>query len=199
MSLSSRSAALPLIVVLVLTLAGGAAGFLAASLGQKRYEATGTYVVVPSQTITETEAIVRSFDSLQAQGIIPTLLELYRSTSIHREVAGSLGITPAQLNDDYGVTADVLSNSNTVEITVTGPNADLVGDFAAALGTQGAQRFESMYRIYDVTTLDQPATPTKAAGAGNLQLAVVGAFIGLLLGLGAAAYQLRHRFRPAKA
>ena len=192
--MSSRNSALrAFLLVVVLAIAGGVAGFTAASVSPREYQATGTYVVVPSPTITETEAIVRSFDSLQAQGIIPTLLELYRSTSIHREVAGSVGIEDAALEDEYTVTADVLSNSNTVEITVTGPDPELVAAFAERLGSQGAQRFESMYRIYEVSTLDEPTLPKDPAGPGPVQLAVVGGFVGLLLGLALAGFSLRRR------
>lgn len=173
-------------LIAVLATLGLLTGILGGLLTPSSYRSSGSYVVVPRSTITNPETIVRSFDSLQSQGIIPTLLQLYRSESTKNAAGPGAGLSADTLRS-YEVTADVLAQSNTVELNVTGPDATKAARLAAGIGDRGGQQFERLYKIYDVTPLDTPSPPDDSESPSAVYLGIIGGLLGGLLGLGLAA------------
>lgn len=60
------------------------------------YEAGGTCIIGPSLDLESPETIVRAFDSLQGQGIVPTLVKLLSSQAITVHVSRPIGLGLAQ-------------------------------------------------------------------------------------------------------
>lgn len=162
------------IVVLTTVLAAAAATYYS-STAPDRFEARGTYVIGPSDALTEPDSIVRSFDSLQSQGIVPTLVELLASTSIAEEVGEPLGLDRTAL-ENYEIRAGVLSNSNTLELSAVGPDPELTAALTAGIGRSASTVFEDLYSVYQIRPLDVPVAPDDRASPNprrNLLLAVL--------------------------
>lgn len=156
-----------------------------------QYESSGTYVIGPAANLTSPETIVRSFDSLQGQGIVPTLVELLSSRTIAARVGQPLGLSIDEL-DQYTVRANVLSASNTLQLTVVGPDPALSAGLAAGVGREASSVFERLYGVYQIEQLDVPRAP-EAPISPDL---VRNCLLALLLGLsaGGALSVLRHRY-----
>jgi len=148
-----------------------------------RYESAGTYVIGPSKTITEPETIIRSFDSLQGQGIVPTLVELLSSSAIAGRVGTGLGLDRRSL-DRYDVKASVLSSSNTLELAVTGPDPKLTAELASGIGTEASSVFEGLYSVYDIEPLDAPIPPLKPTSPDPVRNLTLAALLGFTAGVG---------------
>jgi uncharacterized protein involved in exopolysaccharide biosynthesis len=179
-------------LVLLATVAavGGAIGVTSTTV--PLYEARGTYVIGPSDSLEEPEAIVRSFDSLQGQGIVPTLVELLSSETIAANVGRRIGLDPAAL-ERYEVRANVLSSSNTLELTVVGPDAEQTRAMAEGIGTASSTLFEGLYSVYQIVPLDVPEVPQDPVSPDPARNLVVGAMLGLTGGVGLALLAARVR------
>lgn len=149
------------------------------------YEARGTYIIGPSDALQEPESIVRSFDSLQGQGIVPTLVELLSSRSIAETVGRRLDLDPTQVAE-FEVRANVLSSSNTLELTVIGPDAEASARLADGVGSEASAVFESLYTVYQIQPLDTPTAPDEPFSPDPVRNVVLGALLGLTLGTGLA-------------
>jgi len=154
------------------------------------YEARGTYVIGPSEDLTEPETIVRSFDSLQGQGIVPTLVELLSSRATERRVGERIGLTSGQL-EGYDVRANVLSSSNTLELTVRGPDARLTRLLAAGIGRQASSTFEGLYSVYQIVPLDEPEQPEQPVSPSLVRNLLLSIVLGVTAGTALAVWRLR--------
>lgn len=163
-----------------------------------RYAAAGTYVVGPASEITEPETIIRSFDSLQGQGIVPTLVELLSSETIARRVGAPLGLDRRAI-EQYDVKASVLSASNTLELAVTGPDPVLTARLAGGIGTEASRVFEGLYSVYEIEPLDVPTAPDDKASPSLPRNLVLAALLGLTAGTGVVVLLHREAVRRRRA
>lgn len=186
-----------LILLVTVAAVGGAIGV--STTTTPLYEARGTYIIGPSDALEQPEAIVRSFDSLQGQGIVPTLVELLSSKSIAETVGRRLDLDPTQVAE-FEVRANVLSSSNTLELTVIGPDAEASARLADGVGSEASAVFESLYSVYQIRPLDTPTAPEEAFSPDPVRNVVLGALLGLTLGTGLAFLAARNReTRPRAA
>ncbi len=186
-----------LILLVTVAAVGGAIGVTTTTT--PLYEARGTYIIGPSDALEQPEAIVRSFDSLQGQGIVPTLVELLSSKSIAETVGRRLDLDPTQVAE-FEVRANVLSSSNTLELTVIGPDAEASARLADGVGSDASAVFESLYSVYQIRPLDTPTAPEEAFSPDPVRNVVLGALLGLTLGTGLAFLAARNReTRPRAA
>ncbi len=180
----------PLILLVTVAAVGGAIGVTTTTT--PLYEARGTYIIGPSDALKQPEAIVRSFDSLQGQGIVPTMVELLSSKSIAETVGRRLDLDPTQVAE-FEVRANVLSASNTLELTVIGPDAEASARLADGVGSDASAVFESLYSVYQIRPLDTPTAPEEAFSPNPVRNVVLGALLGLTLGTGLAFLAARNR------
>ena len=173
------------LIVLVTSLAVLSA-LLYTSIATPTYSARGTYVIGPSDDITEPDTIVRTFDSLQGQGIVPTLVELLSSKATASRVGERIGLSEAQL-DAYDVRANVLSSSNTLELTVRGPDARQTSRLASGIGRDAASTFEGLYSVYQIVPLDEPEQADEPTSPNPVRNVVLSLLLGLTAGTGLAA------------
>lgn len=177
------------IVLLAVLLAVGAS--LAYTINSPdRYQSRGTYVIGPAADLTQPEIIVRSFDSLQGQGIVPTLVELLSSDSIAAEVGAGIGLDSTQL-EDYSVQASVLSSSNTLELAVLGADRQATAELARGVGTRASAVFEDLYSVYQIRELDEPQVAEDRYSPQPLRNAVLAVLLGLTAGVAIAALRAR--------
>jgi capsular polysaccharide biosynthesis protein len=162
------------------------------------YRSSGTYVIGPAATLATADNVVRSFESLQALGIVPTLVELFHSRAVALGASSEVGVSQADLAQ-YQVDAAVLSGSTTLEVTVTGPNAPTAARLAGAIGDAAARRFEHIYPIYAITPLDAPLAATSPLGPHPARYATIALFLGLLVGVGLALLRAKMIATPALA
>lgn len=179
-----------LILLVTVSAVGGAIGVTATSI--PLYQARGTYVIGPSESLEQPDSIVRSFDSLQGQGIVPTLVELLSSKSIAETVGRRMDLDPAQV-DKFEVRASVLSSSNTLELTVIGPDAEASARLAAGVGSEASAVFEGLYSVYQIVPLDTPSVPDEPFSPNPVRNVVLGALLGLTVGTGLAVVAARGR------
>lgn len=178
------------LVLLVGTMAVLAA-IVATSQAVPKYRAEGTYVIGPSTDLTEPETIVRSFDSLQGQGIVPTLVELLSSKTLAARVAEPLGVSRSELKA-YEVRANVLSSSNTLQLTVVGPDPEATAQLATGIGREASAVFERLYTVYQIEPLDIPRTPEKPSSPSLTRNSVLALILGLSAGGALAVLRTRY-------
>lgn len=175
-------------VIALLAALGGTAAYAVARSIPERFRAEATYVIGPSTQLDDPDSIVRSFDSLQRQGIVPTFVEMLRSAELIRRTTDELGIDEVAARR-YDVAAAVLAESNTLTLSVEGEDRDVVAPFATALGARAVALFETTYSVYEVTPLDRPVRPDERANASPFRLVVLAMALGG--GLGVLAVVLR--------
>ncbi len=179
-----------LVLLVTVAAAGGAIGVT--STTTPLYEARGTYVIGPSDALEEPETIVRSFDSLQGQGIVPTLVELLSSRTIATTVGTLVGLDPAEV-ERYEVRASVLSSSNTLELVVIGPDAEATRRLADGIGREASNRFEGLYSVYQIVPLDVPRLPEEPTSPDPVRNLALGILLGLTVGTVLAVLLARAR------
>jgi len=172
-------------IVVVAVVAAAGAALLLASQQETRYQSVATYVVSPSQgepaAVTES---VRTLDPARARALVATYVEILTSTAVQDEAAGAYGLST--FPEEYEVTAVVAPEAYVAELRVVGPQPDDAAALAEAIGGEASARFVGLYQIYDVVELDPASVPDEPIGRGLLETVLLGAALGLVVGLGIA-------------
>jgi hypothetical protein len=151
-----------------------------------QYQVAFSYAIGPGNQ--PASAYSTLLEALDKRSVPSTLAEIVSSELVQAQAAQSSHTTRGTMT----VAAVVVTNSNVVNVTITGH--DLVADRAYASALQAASRatFEKLYSLYDLESLRDPTTATAVSRhlATGLVLAVFGgALIGYLLAL--TAYTIR--------
>jgi capsular polysaccharide biosynthesis protein len=144
------------------------------------YRASGTYVVRPR--LDQTGQIdVRAIEALIKGVEIPaTYASIARSDVVRERGKEALGRDAKKSGLSVG--AEVITGTNTVEISAHAPDAQTAHDFALAIGTETAEYIDALNDTYRLELLDPPRVPTEPVDVKrNLTLAI-GAVFGLVLG-----------------
>lgn len=157
-----------------------------------RYRASATLIVAPDPTLTEPNDIVRAFESLVSAGVVSNHAEILLSESVQQEAATDLDLTN-DTQEAYEIDVAVLPESTVLEVIVRGPDAATAAGLADRVAIAGAERFETLYRIFRVDTLQGAAVPTERDAPRpirNIGLALV---MGAVLGSGVALLHEQYR------
>lgn len=151
-------------------------------LATPQYQATASFIITPSATLTVGRDVVNSLDTLDRRSIVATYAEIMNSQRIFTDAQLLLQLEEGAL-DDYKVLAVVLPESSVLELDVSGPDPKMVAELANAIGYQTVKFSRSFNQVYDLNFLDTAAAPdpTKPVSPQPLRDA------GLALLLGAAA------------
>lgn len=112
-----------------------------------------------------------------------TYVEIASSRGVKQEAKD---LTGADSLTDYKISSKVVAGTNVLEITVEGPDPELVRDLANAVGQTTIERVSFENSLYVLSVLDEailPQTPIRPVVSRNLGL---GAVFGLVLGAGLA-------------
>jgi diguanylate cyclase (GGDEF)-like protein len=152
----------------------------------KVYQSTATFVVKLSQPITDPNQSTSAVDILSRRTeIATTFAEAAMSNKVRDLARTSIGLDNGALSG-VNVNAQLVSGTNILEIDVTGPDPDLTRTFANAIGGQTVQFASQLYDAFSLDPLDTATTP-RSPIKPNITLNLgIGAFLGLILGIGAA-------------
>lgn len=171
------------------------------------YRATTTLVVGPNESLKSTREVVDSLNTLDRRSVVATFARLPSSRAVRARAAQQLQLPEAQL-EPYEVKTAVVPDTNVLEVSVEGPGARAAAALADAVADQTTLYTREFYNIYGMKVLDRAQEPTEPVGPGLSRSMLVGAVLGLLIGLGVAAlfdYMRRTRHervgqpRPAPA
>lgn len=159
------------------------------------YRSSARVVVGPSERITNAREVMEVYNTLDRRSVVATLSKMALSEPV--VVAVSAEIPEART---YETNCVVVPDTNILEITVTGPNADTAATVANSTARHTIPFAAQMYDSFELKMMDsggearitRPVLPRNlAAGAG------LGLITGLLLAYLAAFFSARRR-RPTE-
>lgn len=157
------------------------------------YQTAAQFLVSPSSEVeADAGTTVYSLDTLDGRSIVTTYAEVTQSLRAFRETAVALGIDPGPPSD-YTASAMVLPESNVVQLTVVGPDPQLVSQLANGMGQRAIDYVNSVYHVFVMTFLNDAPVPTKPISPRPLVSAGIAIVLGLAIGAGLAI--LREQLR----
>ena len=165
------------------------------------YRATTTLVVGPNETLKTPREVVDSLNTLDRRSVVATFAKLPSSRTVRERAQAQLQLAEAQLTP-YEVRTVVVPDTNVLEVSAEGPDPQLAASFADAVAQQTLLYTREFYNIYGMKVLDRSQVPTAPVGPGLSRTLLVGAVLGLLIGVGVASlfdYLRRSRREPADA
>lgn len=167
-------------VILLAALVAVAASLGLSYLATPQYQATASFIITPSATLTVGRDVVNSLDTLDRRSIVATFAEVMNSRRIVTDAAASVGVNETML-EDYEILAVVLPESSVLELDISGPDPKLAADLANAIGAEAITFSRGFNQVYDLNFLDTAIVPEDPFSPQPLRDA------GLALLLGAAA------------
>lgn len=166
-------------IVLIAIVAGGLGAYLVSTTGSATYESSATVALVPQPDVVGVEEM---FEVTKALGVdqVTTVGELFETDSNLRTAANTLGMDPDMAASRYDVVAAGSLQGLTVGLLVTGPDAMVASDLAAALPVIVSEQYTGMYPGLGVDIIDTPAgEPGRPIESGSFVI-----LVGVLIGLG---------------
>jgi capsular polysaccharide biosynthesis protein len=168
----------------------------------KVYESAGTFVVGPRAV--NDEASVRAFDTLSRGEAINATYASIASSDLVRARAEAR-VDPSIETDGLEVSAEVLTGTNILEISVRGLDPEAVRELAVAVSQEAVSYVSASDEGYKLSLLDEPRLNRSPVAPNKPLIIATGVFFGALLGLGLAfvieylAAQLGNSSRRATA
>ena len=153
---------------------------------QPVYTARTTFVARLNQEFIDNKGNASALDVLSRRTeIATTFSEVAKSRRIKFYAAERLGLS---LDDRKNLTVDsrLLAGTNIIEISTEGYNPKLVSDFTNSLGAATIDYVNSLYEAFELIPLDEAIAPTAPSRPNKLFNYILGAIVGLSLGLGLA-------------
>lgn len=168
------------IALIVFAVTFGAVAFLSFSQ-DSYYESSNTFVVRPR--VVESSDVIRAIDTL-ARGveINATYAAIARSEQI--QARAEQHFDPDEIPDVNSVSAQVLTGTNIIEISVTGPEPDSVQAMAQAVGEETVAFVEDLGDIFQLQPLDAARLPRQPAGPNRLLTLIIGFVVATSLAVG---------------
>jgi len=169
-------------IVLLTTLTALAVALAISYLAIPQYTALARFIVNPSGMLTTGNEVISSLDTLNNQSIMATYAAIMNSSRVYNETLAFMKFQPDALKD-YTYKAEVLTNSNIIELSVTGPNPEMAAKIANALGNQTINFTNRLNQVFSVEFLDiamPPVLPTSPKPILNVSLALM---LGLVFGI----------------
>ncbi|HLM56408.1 MAG TPA: hypothetical protein VK422_09865 [Pyrinomonadaceae bacterium] len=156
------------------------------SLRAPTYRTTTTLVVGPNESLKTPREVVDSLNTLDRRSVVATFAKLPSSRTVRERAQGQLQLNEAQLKP-YEVRTVVVPDTNVLEVSVEGPDPRTAAALADAVAQQTTQYTREFYDIYGMKVLDRAQEPTERVGPGLSRTLLVGAVLGLLIGVGVAS------------
>ncbi len=153
------------------------------------YQSSGTYVVRP-RTLDAVEG-VRAIDTLiRGVEINSTYASIARSGQIFERAAATL--SPDVGTSGLSSASNVVTGTNIIDISVTGPDPEAVYAMAVAVGQETIAYVDELQDVFELQLLDAPSEPNRPIGPKTgLTIAtglVLGAGLGVLLAVASEAF-----------
>lgn len=155
------------------------------------YETSAQLVAAPTE-MTDPADVVRALETLERRTVVATFARLAATDEMRDAVAQSLRIDPhrARAFRSHG---SVVPNTNIIRIDTRGPDAKLAAAIANATAARTASEAAVLYRVYALRPLARAMPPDRPAYPDRQRNFLVGAAIGLFLGVAAALARERVR------
>lgn len=149
------------------------------------YRAATTLVIGPNESLKTPREVVDSLNTLDRRSVVATFARLPSSRTVRERAQQQLQLSEEQLKP-YEVRTAVVPDTNVLEVSVEGPDARLTASLADAVAEQTIGYTREFYDIYGMKVLDRAKEPTERVGPGLSRSLLVGAVLGLLIGVGVA-------------
>lgn len=161
------------------------------------YNATTTYIVVPSSSsFDDAKGFANNLDLLgRRDEIATTFAEIASSRKIRQLTLNTVSIPSGW---SYSVSSKLRQGTNILEIAVTGPDPVIAQDLANALGATTEEYVKGLYEVFVLVPLDDATTPSTPISPKLSKNAVLAAVLGLILG-GGLAFLLEYLESPLKS
>ncbi|HEV8296155.1 MAG TPA: hypothetical protein VGQ20_02620 [Acidimicrobiales bacterium] len=144
------------------------------------YKSSASFVVRPHELSGGDE--IRAIDTLiRGVSINATYASIARSKLIRDRAKASLG--PAFDATGLKVSAEVVTGTNILSISVRGLDPRRARDFAVAIAAETVAYVDDVVEAYRLEPLDVPAVPKQPIDARKSLTIVIGAVLGIVLGV----------------
>jgi len=177
-----------LVILAITALAAG--GALAYSHHEQRvYQATATVFAHPSRAVTSPGDYSSDLGLLSYGSLSQTFASLAQSRTMLDTSAAGLRLTPLDLSH-YTVAATLLPATTVLEVSVDGPDPDLVTVLANRTIARVAAATTQYFHIFALTPLDSAQAPSTRIRPLTSRNILYGCLAGLIVGFIAAALPL---------
>jgi capsular polysaccharide biosynthesis protein len=149
------------------------------------YESAATFVIRPRSDIAANDdEIVDALDTLSRRvEINSTFAEFSSSSLIKQQAIERLALSP-EVQQGLKVNGRVIAGTNILEISVQGPNPEIVQTFANAVSQETLTYVSNLYDVFELGPLDAADLPTAPVSPNKSLNLALGGGLGLLLGIG---------------
>jgi succinoglycan biosynthesis transport protein ExoP len=165
-----------------------------AALQPKHYRASVIAGVTATGDRADAGDLYRGVEVLQQRTIIATVAALASLPETMRQAFSGFPGTKA-----YTIDGVVLPNTNLIRIDVEGTDPVAAARIANRVPSILASQTQAMYKLYGVATVSEATAPTRPVSPRIARVVVVGAILGLLLGMAAAVAKSYMRQEKATA
>jgi len=169
-------------IILLTALAAVVAALGASYLVTPQYKAVSRFILGPKNILPSNPDLgLTGLDILGNQTVITTYMEVMKSDRVYRDALANVGHTQEEM-EDYTYEVQVLPSSSVIELSVSGPDPELVAELANSIGNQTIQ-FTSLLNVYyRVDFLDEALPSYIPESPQPVRDSVLAFGIGLLLG-----------------
>lgn len=171
-------------IIALTTLAAIAMALLSVYLATPLYEASAQFILAPNETLTGTQAVY-GLESLNKRSIVTTYAELLDSSRIYQETGAMLQLAPETLTE-YERSTVILPETTILELSVTGPDAQVAALLANSIGQRMIEYVKGLYQAYDVNFLNLATPVPVPISPKPVQSISLALGLGLILGIGLA-------------
>ena len=182
-------------IILLTLLTALAVALVASYLATPEYEAIARFIITPSNVLITGNEVVQGLNTLDRQSVVFTYVEVMNSDRIYNDALADLNLNPIDIKD-YAYKSVVLSTSSVLELSVTGPDPQIVANLANAIGNQTINFTRGLNQIFVVEFLDVATPPNKPYSPRPALYASLAIALGLIVGafLAILSEQLRTPF-----
>jgi diguanylate cyclase (GGDEF)-like protein len=169
-----------LLVALVALLASLTLSYVAVP----QYRATARFIITPGSLLTsegDPDTVISGLETLDLPSVVATYTEVMSSQRILGDSLNYLGVRDFDPKD-YNISAVMLPESTVLDLSVTGPDPEMVANLANGIGYQTILFTRSINRVYDLNFLDQAVIPDTPISPKPLQDAALSVLLGLVTG-----------------
>ena len=140
-------------IILLVTLTAIAGSLVVSYVAVPQYQSTATFIISPNASLVNGRDVVDSLDKLNNSSVLSTYAEVMNSNRIYADTLSTLQLDAADLQA-YTYATVVLPDTSVLELTVSGPNAQVTADLANAIGYQAINYTRRLNQVYDLNFLD---------------------------------------------
>ncbi len=158
-----------------------------------QYRTSARLLISPNAALGNSgNEIINTLDTLSRAGVVETYAEILKSDRIFAETTTALGLSPLAV-ELYTRDTVVLPSSSVIQITVSGPEAEVAAALANGMSRRTIDFSRQLNQVFDVNVLDTAMVPTEPFSPLPARDAALALALGLVVGVALAI--LREQLR----